>query len=138
MGTDERERLTSLPSEDPNMPLSTTELNRLADYIVVDAMTARAHDGDPDANGTNNRIGTAEGDLSAASWSGAAGGDVTYNDDVEIGVLDAANSQDVTWFSLWRGNAFVHREQMSATVAVVAGGTFTINTGTIVLNGSTS
>ena len=126
------------------MPLSTTELNRLADYIAVDAMTARAHDGNPGANGTANRIGTADGALSAASWSVAAGGDVTYNDDVALGVLDAANSHDVSWFSLWRGNAFVHREEAEdpdnpgSPATVTAGGTFTINTGTIVLNGSTS
>ena len=85
------------------MPLSTTELDRLADYIVADAMTARAHDGNPGANGTANRIGTADGALSAASWSNAAAGDVTYNDAVALGVLDAANSQDVTWFSLVAG-----------------------------------
>ena len=120
------------------MPLSTTELNRLADSIVASAMTARPHDGNPGNNGANNRIGTASAALAASSWSGASSGDVMYNAAAAFGVLDAANSQDVTWFSLWRGNAFVHREQMSATVTVAAGGTFTINSGTIVLNGSTS
>ena len=51
------------------MPLSNTELNRLADDIVSAALTCRAHSGDPGANGTNNRIGTA----SAASWRRQAG-----------------------------------------------------------------
>ena len=120
------------------MPLSNTELNRMADDIVSAALTCRAHSGDPGANGTNNRIGTASAALAAASWSNAINGDVTYNAAATFGVLDAANAQTVTYYSIFRGNAFVASEAMDAPVAVTTGGTFSIDTGTIILNGATT
>ena len=120
------------------MPLSTTELNRLADDIVNANLTCRVHSADPGANGTANRIGTAEGTLTAASWSGAASGDVAYNAQLDVGALDPNAEQTVRFISLWRGNVFVADAAMAADVVVAQGGTFQVNTGTIRFNGSTS
>ena len=119
------------------MQLSDTELNRIADYIVASAMTCRIHTADPGTSGTTARIGSLSQNLAAATWSNGSGGDVQYNADVSFGVVDAAAAQAVTHYSLWRGNDFVGRGALSATVSVTAGGTFKINTGTIDINGST-
>ena len=76
--------------------------------------------------------------LPQGDWSAASSGDVTFEADVALGVLDAANSRTVSHYSLWRGNTFVARESLSANVVVAAGGTFTINQDTIIINGATS
>ena len=117
------------------MPLSNTEINRLADNIVASALTCRAHSGDPGANGTNNRIGTASAALAAANWSNAVNGDVTYNAAANFGVLDAGSAQTVSYYVIFRGTAYVSDGAINPPVAVTAGGTFSIDTGTIVLNG---
>ena len=54
------------------MPVSTAELNRIANDVTASAMTARAHSGNPGANGTANRIGTASANLASGSWSAGA------------------------------------------------------------------
>ena len=121
------------------MPLFATELNRVADDISANAMVAYAHtaapsDGDPD----NARINSTGIAMAAANWSAAASGDVTYNDDVDFGVLDAANQQVVTHWSVFRGTDPVAFGSLASAITVVAGGTFQINTGTIRLLGSTT
>ena len=118
------------------MPLSNTEINRMADDIVAAALTCRVYSGDPGTNGTTNRIGTASAPLAAASWSNAINGDVTYNAAATFGVLDAANSQTVSFYGIFRGNAFVADGAINPAKVVTAGGTFSIDTGTIVLNGN--
>ena len=120
------------------MPLSTGELNRVADDITASAMEVRVHTGDPGANGTANRVGTASASLAAATWSPASSGSSTYNAAAALGVLDTTNNQTVTWYSIFRSTTFVGREEFSASVTVIAGGTFTINTGTIMVNLTTS
>ena len=121
------------------MPLSPTELNRVADEIVVSDLTLYANVGAPGANGTANRItGAPTVTLAASSWSNASAGDVTYNANADFGVLDGTNNQTVSHYSVFRTTAFVASESLSASVTVIAGGTFRINTGTIAINGSTS
>ena len=120
------------------MPLSTTELNRIANNIVASNLTLRLHSADPGASGTTARIGSLSRTLAAASWNNASNGDVTYTRDVDFGVLDAARSQTVTHYSLWRGGTFVARERLESPVTVTSGGTFKINASTIVINGSTT
>ena len=63
---------------------------------------------------------------------------MTYNAAANFGVLDAGSAQTVSYYSIFRGNAFVADEALDAPVAVTAGGTFSIDTGTIVLNGATT
>ena len=124
------------------MPLSTLELNRLADDIVSSALRCNIHSGAPGVDGDDDRItpttGNAYRDLAAASWSDAAAGDVQYEADVEFGVLHASNSVTVTHWSIFRGTAFVASGAVSPNVVVTAGGTFKLNEDTIDLNGSTS
>ena len=119
------------------MPLSGTELNRLGDSIVEDALTCYAHTGAPGNAGTANRVGTAQ-TLAAANWSAAASGDVTYTQAVSFGVLDNSNNQTVTHYSLFRSSAYVGFATLQAAVTVTSGGTFTINANTIRINGATT
>ena len=120
------------------MPLSDRELNRKADEMVANDLTCYPHNGAPGTNGTANRIGTASATLDAAEWSNAVNGDVLYGVDLFFGVLDPANSHDVTHYSIFRSNAFVSWEEMDTAVTVPAGGTFTINADTIGYNGATA
>ena len=120
------------------MPLSGTELNRVANDITSSAMTSRVHSANPGTNGTTARIGTAEADLAAADWSAGSGGDSDYDADAEYGVLDSGAERTVSHYSIWRGNAFVGSEALDAAVVVAAGGTFKINTGTISVQLSSS
>ena len=70
------------------MPLSTTELNRIANEISASAMTCYAHTGAPGTAGTANRVtGVSAVALPAGDWSAASAGDVQYDADVEFGVL---------------------------------------------------
>ena len=126
------------------MPLSTVEENRLADSIVASDLTARVHTGDPGNNNAANRIGTITAVAAASMFSAAATGDVMYTADLLFGILDANVDQDVTWWSLSRGNAAVCRGRTvdasnnPETVTVQAGGTFQLNTGTIRIMGSST
>ena len=120
------------------MPLSNTELNRVGNEYVDTDLTVRVHSAAPGANGTTARIGTAIATLDAADWSNAANGDVTYTADAALGALDTTNSQTVTHYSLFRGNAFVGSEEFTAPIVVPANASFTINTGTIQINGATT
>ena len=120
------------------MPLSTVELNRLADSIVASDLTCRLHTADPGANGTANRQGTLVQTLADETWSDAAAGDVQYNADVNFGVVDASNARTITHLSFWRGSTFVMSAQLSAAVQVGAGSTFRVVSGTIRINGSTA
>ena len=87
------------------MKLSTLELNRLADNIVAQGLTCYLHTGDPGANGTANRIAGVSAQLSAASWSNAADGDVTYNADIEFAQLHATRTITPTALTIFRGAA---------------------------------
>lgn len=119
------------------MPLSAAELNRIADEVVANALTCYIHTGAPGADGTANRVaGVAGQAIAAADWSNASDGDVSYDEDVAFGVLSASNERVLTAYTLFRGNAYAGTGQLSATVP--AGATYTIDSGTIRINGSTS
>ena len=121
------------------MPLFDVELNRLADSIVASDLTAWLFSGAIDMSDlTTNRIGTASATLTAARWTNASSGDVTYQDAVAFGVLDAAALQTVRRVLLRRGNALVSDHAMAADVPVAANGTFTLNAQSLVINGSTT
>lgn len=112
-------------------------LNRMADEATSTAMTVRIHTAIPGNAGTENRVGTIEGSLSAASWGNANGtGDVSYDADVALGVIDAANNQTVTHVSTWEGSDFQWWADLATARTVTAGGTLTISSGTIRLDGS--
>ena len=121
------------------MPLFATELNRVADDMSASAMVAYAHTAAPtDADDDNGRINATGIAMAATNWSAASAGDVTYNADVDFGVLDASNQRVVTHWSVYRGTAPVAFGSLASPITVVAGGTFQINTGTIRLLGSTT
>ena len=113
-------------------------LNKMADAAVNAAWTARAHTGNPGNNGTSNRIsGSATPAMAASNWGAAAAGDVTYGVDLRFGVVDSAAARTVNWLSFYEGNNWTGNIEISPEVAVVAGGTFTVNSGTIDMNGMT-
>ena len=95
------------------MPLSTTELNRLADSIVANTLKIRAHTGSPGANGTANRVNAGGGlfeagvDVAAAGWTAAAAGDVENVAAIEFGAAAGGDPGTITFWSAFRGNAFV-------------------------------
>ena len=116
---------------------SNALLNRMADHATSTAMTVRIHTAIPGNSGTTSRIGTIEGNLAAASWGNASGsGDVSYDADVALGVIDSASNQTVTHVSIWEGSTFQWWADLSSATTVTAGGTLTITSGTIRLDGS--
>lgn len=124
------------------MPLSGTELDRIANDIVASDLTIRVHTGAPGNAGTANRANTTglPQTLDAASWNQVSdgSGDVTYGAAVAFGVIDSANATTLTHYSIFRGAAFVASETLAASTTVPAGGVFQINSGTVRVNGSTS
>lgn len=119
------------------MKLSTLELNRLADNIVAQGLTCYLHTGDPGANGTANRIAGVSAQLSAASWSNAADGDVTYNADIEFAQLHATRTITPTALTIFRGAAFVSEHSLGGGAPVPGGNGAIIRSGALRLNGST-
>ena len=95
------------------MPLSATELNRIANDIVASTLRIRAHTGDPGANGTANRVSAGGGlfaagvEVAAAGWTGASAGDVENSAAVEFGTASGGDPGTITFWSAFRGNAFV-------------------------------
>lgn len=121
------------------MPLFAAELNRIANEVSNADMVAYAHTAAPtDADNDNGRVNSTGIAMDDANWSAASSGDVTYNADVDFGVLDASNQRVVTHWSIFRGTAAVAHGALASSITVVAGGTFQINTGTIRLLGSTT
>ena len=122
------------------MPLSGTELDRIANDIVNTDLEVRPHSASPGANGTANRIGTATATAAAASWNTVSdgSGDVTYGAALTFGVLDTGSAQTVTHYSLWRSSAFVGYGALSSSVAVPANDQFQIDASTIIIRGATS
>ena len=110
--------------------------NKMANAAVNADWTARAHVGNPGNNGAANRIaGSPTPVLAVASWSEAAAGDVNYTVALPFGVLDSGVDRDVSWLSLYEGGNWVGNVEVDPSVVVQTGGTFTVNAGTIRLNG---
>lgn len=121
------------------MPLSAYSLNKMTDHLVGDDFTSRPHTADPGSGGTTGQItGITYPTLGNGNWSNASAGDSVYNAAVAFGVLSATQSRTITHYSLWEGNNFVGSEALSAPVTVAANGTFTINSGTISINGAST
>ena len=119
--------------------VSTFLLNKMTDAAVADAWTARAHTGDPGNNGTSNRIAASSvAAVAAGNWANASAGDVTYDADLAFGVIDASNARTVSWLSFYEGGSWTGNIEITPNVAVAAGGTFTVNSGTIDFNGMTA
>ena len=113
---------------------SDAELNVGVNAITAVAMTCRLHDGIPGNNGTANRIGSLTQNMAASSWSAASGGDSSYDAAVNFGVVDSNSAQTVTHYSRWVGGAYRAWGSITST-AVPAGDEFSINSGTIQVNG---
>ena len=120
------------------MPLFTTELNRVANAIVDASGVLYVHDAAPtNASPANGRRGTGQ-TIAAGDWSAASGGDVDIEDDQTFGVIDAANARTLSHWSYYKSGSPVAFGTISPSVAVTAGGTFTMNGGTVQINGATS
>ena len=124
-------------------PLSTTELNRIANDIVNSTLKIRAHTGAPGANGTANRVANGGGsftagvDVAAAGWTGAAAGDVENVAAVDFGTAAGGDPGTITFWSAFRGNAFVGSGAVASTT-VGDGDSFEIDAGEIQFLGDTT
>ena len=125
------------------MPLFTVELNRLADSIGASTLTIRLHTAAPtDGNPTNARITVGGGiyesgfSLTAGNISAAANGDIMNSVAIIFGTADE-DVGTVTHWSAYRGNSPVAFGTLPNT-AINNGDTFTINSGSIDFNGSSS
>ena len=91
------------------MPLSTTELNRLADSIVASTLKIYVNTGSPGANGTANRVSAGGGsftagvDVVASGWSAASGGDVENDAAVDFGTAAGGDPGTITFWSAHSG-----------------------------------
>ena len=125
------------------MPLSTTELNRLADSIVASTLKIRVHTGAPGTNGTANRVSAGGGlftagvDVAASGWSVSSGGDVENDAAVDFGTASGGDPGTITFWSAFRGNAFVGDGAVAMT-EVNDGDSFEIDAGEIQFLGSTT
>ena len=125
------------------MPIFNAELNRIANDISASDLTCYVHTAAPsDGSPTNGRVpGLSAQTLAASSWSAASDGDVAYNQDVAFGEVDSGNERILSHWSLYRGSAPVAFGTISGDEAartVAAGRHFTLNSGTIRINGSSS
>ena len=124
------------------MPLSTTELNRLADSIVASTLTIFLATGAPGSLGTANRVTTGGGTygsgaaVAAGDWTDAASGDVENENAIPFG--DAtADVGTVTFWVAFRGSAYVGSGALeSATIA--DGDSYEINAGEVQFLGSST
>ena len=113
--------------------------NRIADEalnIAVNAITNRTisvhlHDGAPGDACTGNRIGTVSTDVASTGWSAGSGGISDNVGAVAMGVLSTTDSNTVTAYSLFDGNACLGWANFASSVAVGANESFSINAGTI-------
>lgn len=125
------------------MPLSSGELNRLADSIVASTLTIRLHTGDPGAAGTANRVTAGGGAyangvaVAAAGWSAASGGDVSNVAAIDFGAAAGGNPGTVTHATAFRGNVFVGSRTVPSTT-VNQGDSVQLNAGTYAFNGSST
>ena len=125
------------------MPLSTTELNRLADSIVASTLKIYLHTGAPGTNGTANRVNAGGGlftagvDVAASGWSSASGGDVENDAAVDYGTASGGDPGTVIHWTAFRGNAYVGTGAVASTT-VADGDSFEIDAGEIQFLGSTT
>lgn len=125
------------------MPLYQLELNRLADDIVASDITVRLHTVAPtDANPTNGRTTQGGGNyasgvvVAAANWSAAASGDVSNNNAIDFGTASANVGTVVAW-SAYRGVTPVAFGTLPSTT-INDGDSFSINAGSLQINGNTT
>ena len=127
------------------MPLSNTELNRIADDIVVSALTVRLHTTKPAAssNGTSGRVTSGGGSftsgvsVAASGWTAASNGDVNNDADIDYSTASGGDPGTVIAWTAFRGNAFVAVGDIPSTT-IADGDSFKINAGSLNLNGATT
>ena len=111
--------------------VSDATLNQAVDAITNQTIQVRVHSASPGNAGTSARIGSSSVDHAAAQWTAGSGGVSETTVDSAFGVLDSANSQTVTHYSLWASTTFLSWGDLASSVTVAAGESFTINSGTI-------
>ena len=125
------------------MPLFTIELNRLANSIAASTLTIRLHTAAPSNNSPTNGRTTVGGgsyengaSLTAGNISNAANGDVSNSAAIAFGTADE-DVGTVTHWSAYRGNAAVAYGTLPNR-DIGDGDTFTINSGSLQINGASS
>ena len=125
------------------MPLTITELNRLATHVKSDPTTVWLHTVLPtDANIANGRTTVGGGAyeagkaLAVAGWSNPVNGDISNNSDIAFGLADQ-NVGTVIGLSVVRGSAGVLRAGVTS-VGINNGDTFTVPSGVLQVNGATT
>ena len=125
------------------MPLFIMELNRLADSIGASNLTIWLHtaaptNSDPDNGRTTVGGGAYESGatLTAANITTASNGDINNSAAIAFGTADE-DVGTVTHWSAYRGNTPVAFGTLPSTT-INDGDTFTINSGTLQFNGSTT
>ena len=125
------------------MPLSIVELNRLADSIGASTLTIRLHTAAPtNSSPTNGRTTVGGGAyengvaLAASAISDASGGNIQNSGVIAFGTADE-DVGTVAWWSAYRSNVFVAYGTLPSTT-INDGDTFSINAGSLDINGSTS
>ena len=125
------------------MPLFTVELNRLADSIGASDLTIWLHTSTPsNTNIATGRTSTGGGayesgaTLAAGNISNASGGDIENTAAIAFGTATAAVGT-VTHWSAVRGSAGVAYGTLPSTVIAI-GDSFSINSNSLDINGSTT
>lgn len=124
------------------MALNNTFLNFLADHAANRAWQVRPHTGAPGANGAANLAGAglANVDMTAASWTDAANGDVANNAILDFGVPTAART--ITHLGLWAnlgaGLVYCGDVALAAGIQLAVGQPFQVAIGDLDLLGSSS
>ena len=125
------------------MALSGTELDRIANTIKASDLTVRLHTGNPGSNGTSNRLttgGTAYQNgvtLSSGDWTTTSGGDFSNDSAISYGAVSVAIS-GITFYSVFRGSAFVAFGAISPQVDLAQHDTFEIPANALSFMGATS
>ena len=128
------------------MPLSNTELNRVADDIVSSALTIRLHTSKPGVGsaGTSGRVTSGGGSfasgvsVAASGWAAASSGDTENDADIDYGTASGGDPGTViAWTAFqWKrvrggGRRPEHDDCRRRQL-------FKINAGSLNLNGATS
>ena len=125
------------------MPLFTTELNRLANEVrsanwLVYLHTAAPTNGSPANARTNAGGGAYENGIAVAmsAVDAASGGDIANTNAIDFGTADEAVGT-VNHYSIYRGGGAVAYGTLPSTT-IGDGDTFSINAGTLQINGSST
>ena len=127
------------------MPLSNTELNRIADDIVSSTLRFYLNTVKPavSSNGMAGRVTAGGGSftsgiaVAASGYTTASNGDVNVIAAIDYGTASGGDPGTVIAWTAFRGASFVAVGDVPSTT-IADGDSFSINAGSLNLNGSTT